>query len=347
MSKIRIFVASPGDVTVERDIVATVVVPELRRIFDNRELRHSEKPVELEAIRWETHSWPDVGEDAQDVINNQLTEFDILVGIMWKRFGSPTKRSQSGTGEEFERAYRLYEKFKKPRIMFYFRVTPFYLDDNRDLSQFRKVLAFRRKLEALGVLYWRYVDALQFERDVREHLLRQILQLSAAGQTEEATASSASLQDGKRSSEIVLSPKPGGYRPRVFLSYATEDVRAVRDVYNLLRQRGFDPWLDTEVLLPGQNWRGAVNRAIRDADFILAFLSRAALEGRGFFHSEIAMALQKISELPLTDIYFIPVRLEAVEPPPVLREYHWVDIFSEQGLDQLIGSMWKVWRSRH
>jgi hypothetical protein len=87
-----VFVASPGDVLEERDVVS-VIVEELRRILG--ELRQ----VDLETVRWETHGWPDVGADAQDVINREIGQFDILVGVMCRRFGTPTKRGDSGTIE--------------------------------------------------------------------------------------------------------------------------------------------------------------------------------------------------------------------------------------------------------
>lgn len=79
-----------------------------------------------------------MGEDSQDVVNRQIGDFDLFVGVMWKRFGSPTKRAESGTEEEFERAYATYKEFGKPRIMFYFRTTPFYPKTEKELTQFRK-----------------------------------------------------------------------------------------------------------------------------------------------------------------------------------------------------------------
>lgn len=102
MKRLRVFVASPSDVAEERDVVS-VVVAELRRILPQI------RPVELEVIRWETHGWPDVGADAQDVINKEIGEYDIFVGVMWRRFGTPTKRGESGTAEEFDRAYKYFK----------------------------------------------------------------------------------------------------------------------------------------------------------------------------------------------------------------------------------------------
>jgi uncharacterized protein DUF4062 len=172
MSKLRIFIASPGDVKEEREIVSHVV-QEISRMFGEA------FEVELEPVLWETHAWPDVGDDAQDVINKEIGEYDVLVGIMWQRFGTPTNRASSGTGEEFQRAYNYFKEYQRPKIMFYFRSTPFYTTDLSGIAQFKKVIQFRKSLEQLGVLFWEYDTPLQFERNVREHLIRQIFQRSS------------------------------------------------------------------------------------------------------------------------------------------------------------------------
>ena len=81
MPTIKIFIASPGDVSEERDVVSQTVIPELRRIFGDEQIFGRDKIIDLEAIRWETHTWPDVGEDAQDVVNRQIGDFDVLLNI--------------------------------------------------------------------------------------------------------------------------------------------------------------------------------------------------------------------------------------------------------------------------
>ena len=95
---IRVLIASPNDVVDERKIL-TSVIEEI-----NQTAGHADN-IRLDPIKWETHSRPGFGEDAQDVINQQIgDDYDILIGIMWKRFGSPTRRAESGTEEEFNRA---------------------------------------------------------------------------------------------------------------------------------------------------------------------------------------------------------------------------------------------------
>ncbi len=63
MANLRVFVASPGDVEEERDIVSQIVVPEVRRIFSEGVFNNN-GAVDIEAVRWETHVIPDVGDDA-------------------------------------------------------------------------------------------------------------------------------------------------------------------------------------------------------------------------------------------------------------------------------------------
>ena len=326
---VRVFIASPGDVAGERDITS-LVVGELNRIFENP------FGVGLSAIRWETHAWPDIGDDAQDVVNKQIGEFDILVGVMWRRFGSPTKRARSGTGEEFERAFNLFKKHGRPKVMFYFRTTPFYTTDLKELTQFRKVVRFRAALEELGVLYWTYDSPLQFERNVREHLIRQVLRLAEMVPVPGAKERKEHLR------ETSVEPGPG--RPSVFIAYSHVDKDNARSVYRGLEAAGFRAWLDEQNLVPGQFWQQEVESAIRGTDVTLLLLSSNADFDRGFVAKEIAAAsgLAKQSGGPT----LIPVRLDQMEPPQSLREIQWVDYFAPDGLARLIEAIERVWRTR-
>ncbi|MEW6220293.1 MAG: hypothetical protein AB1634_12275, partial [Thermodesulfobacteriota bacterium] len=76
VNKVRVFVASPSDCKDERE--------SLPSLFER--LNHgiaSEKHIVLELVRWETHAWPGFGQDPQDVINEQIGDYDIFIGIMW------------------------------------------------------------------------------------------------------------------------------------------------------------------------------------------------------------------------------------------------------------------------
>jgi hypothetical protein len=332
-NRLRVFIASPGDVSEEREIVS-LVVAELRRVFENL------LPFQLDAIRWETHAWPDVGDDAQDVINREIGEFDIFVGIMWRRFGTPTKRARSGTDEEFQRAYKYFKKYKRPRIMFYFRSAPFYTTDLKEWSQFRKVVQFRKELEKMGVLFWMYDRPIDFERSVREHLIRQILPMippSSTGGIPPAEPKTPPPKEPHPPAAKMASPKVT--TPMVFLAYSHEDRDKVRRLYEDLRIAGFNPWLDTENLLPGQMWRGEIERAIKRSDAIVLCLSSRSISKRGFFQEELKTALDQFKERPPETSYLIPVRLDEVLTPLEIGMFQYVDYFHPDGPERLVEAL--------
>jgi hypothetical protein len=340
---LRIFVASPGDVWQERDIVSNIVTPEIRRVFTYEDVEGLPRPrlSNVDAVRWETHTWPDVGIDAQDVINKQIGDFDVFVGIMWKRFGTPTKRGDSGTGEEFERAYNLQKKYGKPYLMFYFRTEPFYAESLSELSQFRKVLMFRQKLTNRGVYFFQYASPLEFERQVREHLMRRVFHSYGRIPVEGEVAAAGRGQEPK----VLPYRKPGEStvaKRKIFLAYSREDLERVKHVYSLLRAAGYEPWLDVENLLPGQQWMQEIRRALESADIVLVFLSKASSGKRaGYLSKEIRIALEEWNKIAVGGpSYIIPVRLDPVEPlNEELMHIQWVDLFQEGGEVQLIKAL--------
>jgi TIR domain-containing protein len=63
----------------------------------------------------------------------------------------------------------------------------------------------------------------------------------------------------------------------VFLSHASEDKPAVRLLAKRLKDDGFDPWLDEERLLPGQNWELEIEQALRKSQVILLCFSEKSV----------------------------------------------------------------------
>jgi hypothetical protein len=43
-------------------------------------------------------------------------------------------------------------------------------------------------------------------------------------------------------------------KPKIFLSYAHEDIGTAKRIYQDLKRYGLGVWFDNESLLPGQNW---------------------------------------------------------------------------------------------
>jgi hypothetical protein len=92
----NVFIASPSDVLPERDFARQV-------IYEWNAVHAEAERAILQPIGWETHSFPDMGDRAQGIINRQiLAKSDILVAIFWYRLGTATGVAESGTIEEIE-----------------------------------------------------------------------------------------------------------------------------------------------------------------------------------------------------------------------------------------------------
>jgi hypothetical protein len=168
ITHISVFLASPSDLNEERAVVKNVI-DELNSIV------RQTLNVHLDLLTWENNAYPSVGIDAQDVINKQLgDEYDIFIGMMWKKFGTPTHRAGSGTEEEFNRAYEKFVQTKgETKIMVYFSAKPVQLDEI-DVEQLGKIKEFKKRAQDLGVLHWSFNDADSFQKLLKMHLLSHV-----------------------------------------------------------------------------------------------------------------------------------------------------------------------------
>lgn len=167
ITELTVFVASPQDVIEEREILEDTI-KEINVVWAKQ---HN---IRLNLIKWETDVHPDIGLNVQDVINDQIEDYDIFIGIMWQRFGTPTEQAGSGTAEEFERAYHKYqEDSAKIKVMFYFNDAPI-SPSEIDIKQLELVNEFRKRLEEKGVLYRVYKGPDNFSSLVRTHLNLQL-----------------------------------------------------------------------------------------------------------------------------------------------------------------------------
>lgn len=102
---------------------------------------------------------------------------------------------------------------------------------------------------------------------------------------------------------------------------------------------GYDVWLDDEKLLPGQEWALEIHRAVRESEVVLVCLSNDTVSKSGYVQKEIRLALDVADEQPEGTIFLIPLRLENCIVPMRLRQWHWVDLFSDNGYRRLLQSL--------
>lgn len=134
-----IMIASPGDVSEERQIAREV-------IHEWNYINSVSTKVVIMPVGWETHASPELSGRPQELINERILKgCDLLVGIFWTRLGTPTGKSASGTVEEIER----HVTAGKP-AMVYFSTAPV-VPHNLDQEQFQAVIDFRRWCNQRGL----------------------------------------------------------------------------------------------------------------------------------------------------------------------------------------------------
>ena len=132
---LRIVLSSPGDVKGERQVMENVIQELNRGIAADRNLS-------LELSRWETDAYPGFyAEGPQGLIDPiiKIEDCDILLGIFWKRFGTPTKDALSGTEHEIRMAITCWEQRERPQIMIYFKEAEFLPQDRADPDQIVRI----------------------------------------------------------------------------------------------------------------------------------------------------------------------------------------------------------------
>lgn len=181
----RILIASPSDVSEERELVTQC-------IQEWNDLHSADRKVVLLPLRWETHGRPEYGKRPQEIINTTVVDHcDLLIGIFWTRIGTDAGVSRSGTVEEIERV----AKAGKP-VMLYFskaKVEP----EKLDLEQLAKLNEFK-KLTLPNALVEHFSNAVEFKDKISRHIemkVREFISESAAEKNGELGQTSSIVAD--------------------------------------------------------------------------------------------------------------------------------------------------------
>lgn len=174
---LTVFVSSPSDVSVERGLVD-------KAIENINKIKANALGYQLETIKWEDDILPTFGDEPQNIIDDQVAgKFDIFLGIMSTRFGTPTSKASSGTQQEFEQA--LARKSSDPsslEILFYFQ-EPGHSQRTIDVEELAKVEAFKSRIKDQG-LRTPYQATSDFHTKVSAHLSKLVDKFASISESE-------------------------------------------------------------------------------------------------------------------------------------------------------------------
>lgn len=154
---IPVMIASPGDVSEERDVIRST-------LHDWNDINSVNSKVMLAPVGWDSHSSPELGARPQELINNRvLKNCDLLVGVFWTRLGSPTGKAQSGTVEEIQE----HLSAGKP-AMIYFSSKPA-APETFDSEQYSQLKDFKIWCKSQGLIE-EFENVEQFRSKLAKHL---------------------------------------------------------------------------------------------------------------------------------------------------------------------------------
>jgi hypothetical protein len=141
---LKVFLASPSDVAQERSSAQEVV-------NDLNKLLGRQFGLYIELYVWEDIA-PGYG-DPQTRINPDVDQCDLFIGLLWERWGQPTKKYTSGFEEEFERAIVRRRVQAQPEIWLVFKAPrPEKLDEPG--PQLSQVIKFRDLQKSLREVHF-------------------------------------------------------------------------------------------------------------------------------------------------------------------------------------------------
>jgi hypothetical protein len=100
-------------------------------------------------------------------------------------------------------------------------------------------------------------------------------------------------------------------RPRVFISYASEDADQARRLWDGLDRAGFETWLDKVRLEGGDRWDPTIEQAIDQSDYVLVLQSRALVaKVDSYVNKEIDRARERARRVAPPFKCIVPLEIE-------------------------------------
>jgi hypothetical protein len=169
ITRLRLLLSSTSELEAERLLIEEAIADVSRVIEDLC-------GASVRLVDWRRDVVPGIATDPQRVINDQTADYDIYVGVLGSRLGTPTPRAGSGTEDEFNAAYaRFRTDPTSVRLLFYFRTALVGSVQALDPDQLRRVQEFRARLTSeKGAFFCDYGSPEEFIKLFRNHIIQLI-----------------------------------------------------------------------------------------------------------------------------------------------------------------------------
>ena len=169
MRILNVFLASPNDLQEERKVTRDII-DRINRVFNRRIGWH------IELLGWEDRL-PGFSRP-QALIDKDVDSCDLFLGVLWRRWGQPTGKFESGFEEEFTRARERKVNAGNPEIWLFFKnIDQENLQDPGE--QLKKVLKFKSdQIERRELLFKEFVNTQTWREMIHDDLTAYIVDLA-------------------------------------------------------------------------------------------------------------------------------------------------------------------------
>jgi len=138
----------------------------------------------------------------------------------------------------------------------------------------------------------------------------------------------------------------------VFISFVSENTKLANWVSSQLKSNGLDPWFSEDAgrILPGQNWKDALRKAIEDGGYYVPIFTKEWIERqRSVANEELMFAAEEARLRQSGQPWIVPLLAHKVQLPAVdlgggrrLSDIHYSDVPKlgwERGLTSLLTAL--------
>lgn len=236
-----IFLAAPGDLSEERQKTREAVA-RFCKVFGSRLGWH------VDLLGWED-TLPGYARP-QSIIDQDVDRCDLFIGILWRRWGQPTGKYDSGFHEEFMLARARHRTTGRPNIWLFFKsVDPDSLKDPGE--QLKKVIRFKDSQIAMKELFFKeFPDTSSWSELIYDCLSEHILDLVQKESQAEIKASSSVAEESAEITLVRSLPEEGQHYPQETVALFDGIATALK-ADNL---EGLDFWKSLRLLLQSSAW---------------------------------------------------------------------------------------------
>lgn len=143
--------------------------------------------------------------------------------------------------------------------------------------------------------------------------------------------------------QMLLRKRMRARAKRVFIVYAQPDVEEAKRIAALLREGGFEPWLDVEQIKAGELWKEEIDQALSQSAIAVIVLTKKFNESE-VASSELKKIVGRMGPSGYREGYIIPIRFDSSEIPPIISNIQYVDMSRPDADEYILESAGKALR---